>query len=82
LRGGSLQRKEEIQLHYRRELGHILFTHFILFYFSKMYLVWGCGGSFGYMQTFSSCGEWGLLFGAMLKLLLRWLLLLQSMGSR
>ena len=27
-------------------------------------------GLCGYMQTFSSCGEWGLLFGVMLRLLI------------
>ena len=34
------------------------------------------------VQTFSSCSEWGLLFVAVHRLLLWWLLLLQSTGSR
>ena len=34
------------------------------------------------VQAFSSCSEWGLLFVAVRGLLMRWLLLLQSTGSR
>ena len=33
-------------------------------------------------QAFSSCGEWGLLFAAVRGLLIGWLLLLWSTGSR
>ena len=33
-------------------------------------------------RAFSSCGKWGLLFIAVCRLSLRWLLLLWSMGSR
>ena len=34
------------------------------------------------LQIFSNCGEWGILFLAVHGPLLRWLLLLQSTGSR
>ena len=33
-------------------------------------------------RAFSSCGEWGLLFVAVRGLLIAWILLLRSMGSR
>ena len=57
-------------------------SHILFCFFSKTYLVWGCGGSLRLHMTFPSCDEWGLPFSAMLRLLLQGLLLLQSMGSR
>ena len=49
---------------------------FIYFYF---WLPWVFVAA---RRLFSSCGEWGLLFFAVPGLLIGWLLLLQSMGSR
>ena len=49
---------------------------FIYFYF---WLPWVFVAVCG---RFSSCSEWGLLFVVVLRLLIGWLLLLQSTGSR
>ena len=57
----------------------ILFFNFYLF----IYLFFGCiGSSLLRVGFLSSCGERGLLFVAVCGLLIAWLLLLWSMGSR
>ena len=53
-----------------------------LFLIKFIYLFLAALGLCCCTQAFSRCGEWGLLFVAVRRLLIAWLLLLQNMGSR
>ena len=57
----------------------ILFLYVNLFIYFYFWLRWVFVAARG---LFSSCGEWGLLFIVVCGLLIGWLLLLQSTGSR
>ena len=59
--------------------GNILFFKLIILF---IYLFMAALGLLCYVQAFSSCGEWGLLFVAVRGLLIAVASLLRSMGSR
>ena len=55
---------------------------FKIFFINVFIYIFGCVGSSLLHADFSSCGEWGLLFAAVRRLLVAVLLLLRSTGSR
>ena len=52
----------------------------VTFFFVTALFLFGCAGSWLLRRLLSSCGEWGLLFFAMCRLLSAEVLLLQSKG--
>ena len=57
-------------------------SYIYILFFKLIYLFLAVLGLHCCMWAFSSCGGWGILFVAMHGLLIRWLLLLRSTGSR
>ena len=73
-----LQNNVTIELLIHKCLSH--YEHYMCFKW-HFFLIFGCAGSHCSSQTFSSCGEWRLLFILQCTVFsLQWLLLLQNTG--